>query len=163
MIHRPKVLILDEPASGLDPKARIELRNLLRATRDAGATILISSHILTELEGLCTSIGIMEKGRLVRSGKIEDVVSAGAQSRHIKLQWLGDSAQQLQDFLSAIPAVTEIKVNTTEADFNFSGSEEDQAQLLGQLIARGIRITTFREVRQTVEEMYMKLSTHEVM
>ena len=80
MIHRPKVLLLDEPASGLDPKARIELRNLLRATRDQGATILISSHILTELEGLCTSIGIMEKGRLVRSGKIEDVVSAGTQS-----------------------------------------------------------------------------------
>ena len=94
MIHRPKVLLLDEPASGLDPKARIELRNLLRATRDQGATILISSHILTELEGLCTSIGIMEKGRLVRSGKIEDVVSASAESRQIKLQWIGDSAQQ---------------------------------------------------------------------
>lgn len=163
MIHRPKVLLLDEPASGLDPKARIELRDLLRATRDQGATVLISSHILTELEGLCTSIGIMEKGRLVRTGKIEEVVSSGAHSRLIKLQWLGDSSQRLQALLSAISAVSDIKVNATEADFHFSGSEEDQSQLLTQLIAQGIRVTTFREVRQTVEEMYMKLSTHEVM
>jgi len=71
IIHRPKVMLLDEPASGLDPKARLELRNLLRSLRDQGATILISSHILTELEGFCTSIGIMERGRLVRSGSIE--------------------------------------------------------------------------------------------
>ena len=72
IIHRPKVLLLDEPASGLDPKARLELRQLLRFLRDQGATILISSHILTELEGFCTSIGIMEKGRMVRSGRIDD-------------------------------------------------------------------------------------------
>src|SRR6201987_3983069 len=76
IIHGPKVLLLDEPASGLDPKARLELRNLLRSLRDQGSTILISSHILTELEGFCTSIGIMEKGRLVRSGSIEEVTAA---------------------------------------------------------------------------------------
>ncbi|MGB7643176.1 MAG: ABC transporter ATP-binding protein [Terriglobales bacterium] len=163
MIHRPKVLLLDEPPSGLDPKARIELRNLLRSVRDAGATILISSHILTELEGLCTSIGIMEKGRLVRSGKLEEVISAGAQSRQIKLQWLGDSGQSLSDLLTAMPVVSEIKLNAAEADFRFSGTDEDQAQLLAQLIAQGIRVVSFREVRQTVEEMYMKLSTHKVM
>jgi len=68
IIHQPKVLLLDEPASGLDPKARLELRNLLRWLQEQGTTILISSHILTELEGFCTSIGIMEKGRMVRSG-----------------------------------------------------------------------------------------------
>jgi ABC-type multidrug transport system ATPase subunit len=207
MIHRPKVLLLDEPASGLDPKARIELRNLLRATRDAGATILISSHILTELEGLCTSIGIMEKGRLVRSGKLEEVISAGVQSRLIRLQWLGDSPNRVQELLTTIPTVSdlvsEIKINlsvpsvpqvrartlgdnlggqiagggqegmaerepvidgsaTAEADFRFSGSEEDQSQLLAQLIAQGFRVVSFRVVRETVEEMYMKLSTHEV-
>ena len=71
VIHRPKVLLLDEPASGLDPKARLDLRNLLRSLGDQGTTVLISSHILTELEGFCTSIGLMEKGRMVRSGKIE--------------------------------------------------------------------------------------------
>src|SRR5207245_8262638 len=72
IIHRPKVLLLDEPASGLDPKARLELRNLLRSLRDQGSTILISSHILTELEGFCTSIGIMEKERMVSSGRSDE-------------------------------------------------------------------------------------------
>jgi len=163
MIHRPKVLLLDEPASGLDPKARIELRNLLRAVRDQGATILISSHILTELEGLCTSLGIMEKGRLVRTGKLEEVINAGAHSRLIKIQWLGDNAQQLQDLLAPNPAISEFKSNNGQAEFRFTGTEEDQARLLSSLISQGIRVTTFGEVRQTVEEMYMKLSTHEVM
>jgi ABC-2 type transport system ATP-binding protein len=163
MIHRPKVLLLDEPASGLDPKARIDLRNLLRSVRDAGTTILISSHILTELEGLCTSIGIMEKGRLVRSGKIEDVTSAGNQSRVVHLQWLGDAAAQVQEWLGKSVSVSEVKLSTNEGEFHFSGSDDDLARLLAELIGSGVRILFFREVRQTVEEMYMKLSSHEVM
>lgn len=163
MIHRPKVLLLDEPASGLDPKARIELRDLLRSVRDAGATILISSHILTELEGLCTSLGIMEKGRLVRTGKLDDVVSAGAQSRAIRLQWLGDSAAQIRELLASTSAASEVKLNADEGEFHFSGSDDELSQVLAQMITRGIRMLSFREVRQTVEEMYMKFSSHEVM
>ena len=163
MIHRPKVLLLDEPASGLDPKARIELRNLLRSVRDAGSTILISSHILTELEGLCTSLCIMEKGRLVRSGKIEDVISAGAHSRAIHLQWLGDAALPIQESLAKSVSVSDVKLNANEGQFRFSGSDDDLSHLLAELVARGVRILSFREVKQTVEEMYMKLSSHEVM
>ena len=163
MIHRPKVLLLDEPASGLDPKARIELRNVLRSFRDTGATILISSHILTELEGLCTSLGIMEKGRLVRSGKLEEVISGGAQSRIIRLGWLGDSSSQIQQLLAAVAAASDISLNSADGAFRFSGSDDDLAQVLSQMVQGGIRIVSFREVRQTVEEMYMKLSSHEVM
>jgi ABC-2 type transport system ATP-binding protein len=163
MIHRPKVLLLDEPASGLDPKARIELRNLLRSVRDQGATILISSHILTELEGFCTSIGIMEKGRLVRSGKLEEVIATGEQSRAIRLQWLGDTAAQIRESLGGITAVSEVKLNGNEGEFRFSGSDNELAQTLAELVARGVRILSFHEVKQTVEEMYMKLSSHEVM
>ena len=163
MIHRPKVLLLDEPASGLDPKARIELRKLLRSVRDAGSTILISSHILTELEDLCTSIGVMEKGRLVRTGKLEDVISTGLQSRAIRLQWLGDTTAQLHELLTATVAASEIKLNANEGEFRYSGSDDDLAQLLAQIIARGIRVLSFHELRQTVEEMYMNLSSHEVM
>ena len=163
IIHRPKILVLDEPASGLDPKARVELRNLLRSLRDEGATILISSHILTELEGLCTSLGIMERGRLVRSGPLEDVVSAGSQSRTIRLQWLADGGAGLQSVLSTFGAVSEVKLNTTHGEFRFSGSDEELSQVLANSIAAGVRILSFVEVKQTVEEMYMKLSSHEVM
>jgi len=163
MIHRPKVLVLDEPASGLDPKARIELRNVLRSARDEGATILISSHILTELEGFCTSIGIMEKGRLVRSGRIEAVMLAATPTRTVRLQWLGEGQEHIQAGLGNLPTVSELKLNEHEGEFFFSGSDDELSQALADLIASGVRILSFREVKQTVEEMYMKLSSHEVM
>jgi ABC-2 type transport system ATP-binding protein len=168
IIHRPKVLILDEPASGLDPKARFDLRNLLRSLRDQGATILISSHILTELEGFCTSIGIMEKGRLVRSGRIEDVTAAETTTRALRLRWMGDSAAAIEALLSKDANVSGISLGKKDSDqneggFQFSGSEDELVLVLADLIAAGVRIVAFAEVKQTVEDLYMKLSRHEVM
>ncbi len=162
MIHRPQVLVLDEPASGLDPKARIELRSLLKSARDQGTTILISSHILTELEGFCTSIGIMERGHLVRSGPIADVISAGQSARDVRLRWLGDKGD-LANLLSCRPQVSHLKLNTNEGGFQFAGTEDELSQILHELIAGGVRVVSFHEVRQTFEEMYMKVSSHEVM
>jgi ABC-2 type transport system ATP-binding protein len=163
MIHKPKVLILDEPASGLDPKARIELRSSLKSLRDEGTTILISSHILTELEGFCTSIGIMEKGQLVRSGPIYKVILAGVTERIIRVEWLGDSAAKLQLLLTNEAKITHPAISENRCEFHFSGSDEELSDLLSHLVADGIRLLSFREVRQTVEEMYMKMSSHEVM
>ena len=162
MIHRPKVLVLDEPASGLDPKARIELRNLLRSARDEGATILISSHILTELESFCTSIGVMEKGRLVRSGRLEEVMLAVTPARTVKLQWLGEGRAQIQGVLEQLSGAAELKLSERDGEFFFSGSDDELSQALADLITGGVRIVSFHEVRQTVEEMYMKVSSHEV-
>jgi ABC-2 type transport system ATP-binding protein len=163
IIHRPKVMLLDEPASGLDPKARLELRNLLRSLRDQGATILISSHILTELEGFCTSIGIMERGRLVRSGSIEQVTAAATTARLVRLTWAGDSAAIVQEKLKNDSRVSELNLATGNGAFRFNGAEEDLAAVLAGLVAGNVRVTSFGEVKQTVEEVYMKLSTHEVM
>ena len=163
IIHRPKVLLLDEPASGLDPKARIELRNLLLSLRDQGATILISSHILTELEGFCTSIGIMEKGRMVRTGSIEQVTAAATTTRLVRLAWVGDSSAVVEQALQADPRISGAKLAAAGGEFQFGGGEEDLATVLAALIAANVRITSFGEVKQTVEELYMKLSTHEVM
>jgi ABC-2 type transport system ATP-binding protein len=163
IIHRPKVMLLDEPASGLDPKARLELRNLLRSLRDQGATILISSHILTELEGFCTSIGIMERGRLVRSGSIEQVTAAATTARLVRLTWAGDSAAIVQQKLKNDLRISEVNLATGNGAFRFSGAEEDLAAVLAGLVAGNVRVTSFGEVKQTVEEVYMKLSTHEVM
>jgi ABC-2 type transport system ATP-binding protein len=163
IIHRPKVMLLDEPASGLDPKARLELRNVLRSLRDEGSTILISSHILTELEGFCTSIGIMEKGRLVRSGTIDEVTAAAASTRLVRLSWAGDSLATAEEKLKSDPRVSDVHLAAGSGTFRFSGSEDDLAPVLSGLIAANVRITAFGEVKQTVEEVYMKLSTHEVM
>jgi ABC-2 type transport system ATP-binding protein len=163
IIHRPKILLLDEPASGLDPKARLDLRNLLRTLRDQGTTILISSHILTELEGFCTSIGIMEKGRMVRSGRIEDVTAAETLSRNLRIAWLGEAKAVLEENLKAQSHVSEVQLGMGAGTFQFSGSDEELATLLAELIAAGVRVSTFAEVKQTVEDLYMKLSKHEVM
>jgi ABC-2 type transport system ATP-binding protein len=162
-IHRPKVMLLDEPASGLDPKARLDLRNLLRSLRDQGTTILISSHILTELEGFCTSIGLMEKGRMVRSGKIEEITAAESQYRVVKLAWVGDSAGLIEGKLNTTSSVSGVMMRGREGAFKFAGSEEELAQLLESLVSAGARIVSFGEVRQTVEDLYLKLSRHEVM
>ncbi len=163
IIHRPKVMLLDEPASGLDPKARLELRNLLLSLRDQGATILISSHILTELEGFCTSIGIMERGRMVRSGSIEEVTAAATSTRLVRFTWAGDSPSAAQETLKTDARVSEVNLSSSSGTFHFSGAEEDLATVLASLIAANVRVTSFAEVKQTVEEIYMKLSTHEVM
>jgi ABC-2 type transport system ATP-binding protein len=163
IIHRPKVLLLDEPASGLDPKARLDLRNLLRSLRDQGSTILISSHILTELEGFCTSIGIMEKGRMVRSGRIDEVTAAENLARDLRLSWLDDATAILQQKLGGHAHVSNLQLGAGTGTLQFTGSDDALAQLLSDLIAAGVRVKTFAEVKQTVEDLYMKLSRHEVM
>jgi len=163
IIHRPKLLLLDEPASGLDPKARLDLRNLLRTLRDQGSTILISSHILTELEGFCTSIGIMEKGRMMRSGRIEEVTAAENLARDMRIGWLGDASGILEEKLRAQAHVSNLQVSAGNATFQFAGSDEEMAALLASLVSAGVRVKTFAEVKQTVEDLYMRLSRHEVM
>jgi len=163
VIHRPKVLLLDEPASGLDPMARLDLRNLLRSLCDEGTAVLISSHILTELEGFCTSIGLMEKGVMVRSGKIEEIVAAESQHRVVRVAWLGESGELVKTRLEANSKVSGFMVSGAEGVFKFSGSEEELAAVLADLVAGDARIVTFSEVRQTVEDLYMRLSSHEVM
>ncbi len=163
IIHRPKVMLLDEPASGLDPKARLELRNLLLSLRDQGATILISSHILTELEGFCTSIGIMEKGRMVRSGRIEDVTAAESSTRLVRLSWAGDSLAITKEKLRSDARVSDVDLAAGTGTFRFSGAEAELAHVLAALVAANVPVIAFGEEKQTVEELYMKLSTHEVM
>ncbi len=163
VIHRPKILLLDEPASGLDPKARLDLRNLLRSLRDQGTTVLISSHILTELEGFCTSIGLMERGRMVRSGRIEEITAAESHYRVVRLAWVGDAAAGVESRLKSDAKISGVMVQGREGVFKFTGTEEELAGLLRELIAGGVRVLAFGEVKQTVEDLYLKLSRHEVM
>ncbi len=162
IIHKPKVLLLDEPASGLDPKARADLRNLLLVLRAEGATVLISSHILPDLEGFCTSIGVMERGVMVRSGRVAEISSQ--ESQHfcvVRLSWVGEAP--VQQILSSIDTVSDIAIHGYEGLFRFAGSDDELAALLQQFVAHGVRILSFGEVKQTIEDLYLKLSRNEVM
>ena len=165
VIHKPKVLLLDEPASGLDPKARIDLRNLLLELRNEGTTVLISSHILSELEGFCTSIGLMEKGQMIRCGRIESIAAQEATHRAVRMRWLGGDSvtQAVEATLGGTALVLSHVVTGNEAAFAFSGDEKDLAALLRAMTAAGIPVVAFGEVKQTVEDLYLRLSRHEVM
>jgi ABC-2 type transport system ATP-binding protein len=163
IIHQPKLLVLDEPASGLDPKARFDLRNLLRSLCEQGTTIVVSSHILTELEGFCTSIGIMEKGALVRSGRIADMTAAANPARTLRVRWIGDSASTIQSLLQQDPLISALTLQPTEGEFQFAGTEDQLSKVLNNLVTVGVKVTSFAETRQTVEDLYMKLSGHQVM
>jgi ABC-2 type transport system ATP-binding protein len=161
IIHKPAVLLLDEPASGLDPKARADLRNLLLALSGEGATVLISSHILPDLEDFCTSIGVMEKGVLVRSEKIAEITAQKPQFRVVRLAWLGSAP--VEAVLRAMENISNIVLRGSEGVFHFTGTDDELPGVLQQLIAQGVRVRSFNEGKQTIEDYYLGLARNEVM
>lgn len=162
VLHRPSVLVLDEPASGLDPMARMELRNLLQVLQSQGTTIFISSHILPELDGFCTSIGIMEKGRLVRSGRVAEIMAAETTSHMFRMSWIESSPSLVRSVMENHPQVSNLAVLEQTGTFQFLGSDAELSEILSDLIAARIRVVFFGEVKDTVEDLYMKISRREV-
>jgi len=156
LLHRPKVMLLDEPASGLDPMARIELRNMLRGLTSNGTTILISSHILTEMSGFCTSIGIMSRGVLKVSGRIENVIAGLGTTRRFTVRLLSESARALE-ILQSHGEVDDLEKHGGELDFAFAGSDEDAAALLAELVAANAPIFSFAERRMDVEDVFLEV------
>jgi ABC-2 type transport system ATP-binding protein len=160
LVHDPQVLLLDEPASGLDPRARVEMRELLRELRSMGKTIVLSSHILTELADLCDSIGIMEKGRLVASGTLDEIRLRVQPERRLNIQLLSDPSAAIAS-ISELPGVDKVSSNSDQLEVLFTGDEQSAADLLDTLIKRGARITAFQEIKSDLEEVYLKLTTQE--
>jgi ABC-2 type transport system ATP-binding protein len=153
MLHSPKVLILDEPASGLDPLARRELRGTLRKLASQGATIFISSHILTELAEMCTSICVMSRGKLLASGTVDQVrEQLGDDSRSISVVPL-QALTQVPDWIRNIDGVTDARLDTDKLALDFLGDDEAQANLLEEIIRHGLRIRGFTERRSSYEEI----------
>ena len=161
LAHDPQVLILDEPASGLDPRARIEMRELLRELQNMGKTIFFSSHILSEVSDICTNIGIMEAGQLVASGDIEEMRQQLQVTRLIQVRMLGDTVP-LKDFLMAqekVDSITdgrEIELTPDIVRFDFSGNDEELSQLLQNLIANKLQIISFSEEVGDLEDVFMQ-------
>jgi ABC-2 type transport system ATP-binding protein len=163
LIHRPRVLLLDEPASGLDPKARADLRELLRELGAGGTTVLISSHILSELDGFCTAIGMMEQGRLVHGGTVDEITGAGTGPRAIRLGWTGDEGGRAAALVTGFRGASAFAARGAEATFRFTGTDAELAALLGELVGAGVRVVFFGEMREGIEDAYLRLSGHRVM
>jgi len=177
IIHQPLLLLLDEPVSGLDPVARSQFRDIIHTLRESGMTILISSHVLSDLEEMCTSIGIMEMGYLVESAPLADLYHRLSR-QHIQLSVLNPSST-LEEILNSHPLVDQWKPiavanprekqvgdrPTSQTDFlsiqhfriEFSGTPPDSAELLRSLIQADITITEFRTVHETLEDIFFKI------
>jgi ABC-2 type transport system ATP-binding protein len=161
LVHDPQVLLLDEPASGLDPRARVEMRELLRELGSMGKTILVSSHILTELGELCDSIGIIERGRLVASGPLDEIRRQIHQERSLRIKVLSESGQA-KAILGDQPGVGEVYDENGFLEVDFHGDDEAAANLLESLLHEGIRVSSFAEITSDLEEVFLKLTKGEV-
>jgi ABC-2 type transport system ATP-binding protein len=160
LIHDPKVLLLDEPASGLDPRARIEMMAILQELQRLGKTIIISSHILSELQSLCNRVAIIEKGRLIYSGPVQGVrgqMSAGL-SYWIKVQ--GDNAAALE-LLKARPEVAEAVAVDGQIKVTFANREVDPAFVPEALVRAGVRLTGYWEDELGLEEVFLRVTRGE--
>lgn len=161
LVHDPLVLLLDEPASGLDPRARVEMRELLRELGAMGKTVVVSSHILSELAELCDSVGIIERGRLVISGPLDDVARRARQGRTLHLKLLS-AQEEAEAVLRGQPGVGHMNVANGGLEIEFEGDDEATAGLLAALVSHGVKILSFAEVTSDLEEIFLRLTKGEV-
>jgi ABC-2 type transport system ATP-binding protein len=157
LVHDPQILLLDEPASGLDPRARVEMRELLRELRAMGKTIVVSSHILAELAELCDSVGIIERGRLVVSGPLDEIRRHARRGRTLRLKVLSD-LEEAEAALRELAGVDQVFQANGYLEIDFPGDEAAAAALLGDLVARGIRVVSFGEVDGDLEDIFLQLT-----
>jgi ABC-2 type transport system ATP-binding protein len=158
MIHRPSVLVLDEPANGLDPRARIELRQLIRQLATEGTAILVSSHILTELAEMCDQVGIIERGNLLAVGSVDEIQRSlqGALKVNIRVV---DRLEELCCFLATREEVFHILKGGGAVEFELSGGERAQAALLRAVIEAGYDVLEFAAHAESLEDVFMKITT----
>lgn len=157
LVHDPPVLILDEPASGLDPRARVEMKALLKELQKMGKTILISSHILPELADFCNKIGIIERGKLLASGPVNDVIRSIRQNRVVEIVVAGQS-EVCEVTLAHHSQVRNLTAGDNRFKFEFSGNDEDVLALHKHLITEGVPIIWFNEIAADLEEAFMKIT-----
>ena len=159
LLPDPQVLLLDEPASGLDPLGRIELRKILLQLRDAGKAVLISSHILTELSGFCNKAAIMERGKLVMSGTIAELGQKMG-CRQMSVKWRNTDDRALQILKEA--GVKNLKTIAQGATFDFDGNADALDGLLKILVVEGVRVTEWRGTGDDLEQIFLQSGAKEL-
>lgn len=161
LVHDPKVLLLDEPASGLDPRARVELRELLRELRTLGKTILISSHILPELEELCTSVAIVDRGRVLASGTISEIEARLRVGAVLRARVLadGEALEAARAWFAEQPDIASAAILPDgTVELGFRGDEAATAVLLRDAVGSGIAITSFARAASDLEELFLQVT-----
>ena len=161
LVHNAPVLIMDEPASGLDPRARIELRELLKVLATQGKAILISSHILTELAEICTGAVFIERGKILKAGTLQELLEQHVDERSVIIRSLG-SVEALRKFLVVQPEVEDARIVDQNVEVEVGGDDEQCCDLLKRLINEGFRIIEFRPRRADLEQIFMNVTKGDV-
>ncbi|MBA2720671.1 MAG: ABC transporter ATP-binding protein [Chloroflexi bacterium] len=161
LVHDPAVLLLDEPASGLDPRARVELRELLRELRALGKTIVISSHILPELEELCTSVAIVDHGRVLAHGKVADIEKRLRYGAVLRIRILSNEGlEPARNHFATDPRVASATIlDDGQIELGFRGDDAASAQLLAGAVAAGIRVISFARAASDLEELFLQVTS----
>jgi ABC-2 type transport system ATP-binding protein len=159
LVHDPQMLLLDEPASGMDPRARYELREILKELRRIGKTVLISSHILRELSEMCSHIGIVQHGRLVREGPVEVILSSLGTARTVRVRTL--DMEGAARVLAEQPGVGAVSPAGDELEVTFSGDDASTAGLVRALVLAGIPVVHFAAAQDALEEIFLQLTETE--
>lgn len=157
LIHDPAVLILDEPAAGLDPRARIELRRMIGELSDRGKTVLVSSHILTELAEMCDSVGIIEQGQLLATGSVEEIQQERKQHRELVIRVLHRAPEMAKE-LALNPNVENLIVDGQLVRMEFSGDVASQAKLVKQLVVSGYEIAEVTARTKSLEDVFLQVT-----
>ncbi|HKW06772.1 MAG TPA: ABC transporter ATP-binding protein [Candidatus Dormibacteraeota bacterium] len=161
LVHDPAVLLLDEPASGLDPRARVEMREILKTLQDMGKTIVISSHILPELTDLCTMIGIIDQGKMRATGPVHEVIASLSSARRLRIGVLEDKEAALE-VLQPLPAVRHVAAVNGTIEAEYDGDDRTAAAILAALTEAGIKVSSFATVDGGLEDAFMKATSENV-
>ncbi|QDS87416.1 putative ABC transporter ATP-binding protein YbhF [Rosistilla ulvae] len=161
LIHDPAVLVLDEPAAGLDPRARIELRQIIRALAADGKTILISSHILTELAEMCDRIGIIERGKLLATGSVDDIRRTLQPTRELLVRVASDDAWALE-LLRSDSRATNVRVVDGAIRFSIAGDEVDQVAILHAMCDARIEVLEYTPQHNSLEDVFLQVTKGQV-
>jgi len=161
LIHGPQLLILDEPAANLDPRARIEFRTLIRELAADGKTILLSSHILTELSEMCDTVTVIEKGRILASGTVREIVDGLRQRRMLSVR-LAAPDPRLERLLLEQPGVVGVHEAGARMQFELDGDDQAQVQLIARLIAAGFPILEFSAHSAGLEDVFIEITNGRV-
>jgi ABC-2 type transport system ATP-binding protein len=157
LVHDPPVLILDEPTSGLDPRARIEVKALLKELRKMGKTILISSHILSELADCCTSIGIIERGQLLMHGPIDSVYRQIRRNRIVEIRFVENQDAGVS-IVRSEPTMRGIEIDGNRVTAEFETDDQGLANLMKKLIDGGVKLRSFSDKDPTLEDVFMMVT-----
>ena len=157
LMHNPKLLILDEPASGMDPRARFEMKNILKNLKEMDKTIIVISHILSELGEICNNIGIIEKGRMVCQGTVEEIMEEAKGNNPLFITVI-DGVEEAVTVLKEIPTIGKVTFDKNKITASLNGNEAEAAEVLRTLINRNIKVTSFNKSEGNLEELFIKLT-----